>query len=617
MSKDPSSFYSGFYNQLNTEKQALTKKRNQIAIARVICIALSAFLLYQFRSTTLLSLILIFASALAIFLFLVKKSLALTDRINLLAEMIRLIQEETTIAQHKFVHRFQGNELAPPKHAYAGDLDLFGKASLFQFLHRTTSEEAHQTLAAWLLHPASNDTILQRQQAAKNLAALPEWSLHFEAYGHQQPITIATRNRIFNWSNSSSVYFPKTFWKALRFVWPALALSLLLFHMLDYIPSTIFYPVILLLMGIAFYISKGISPIYKQLDAVLPSLTSLSNAIQWVENAPFDAAHLKKLQDSINPHSTNHTERKAENSQKASTSIRQLRQILDRFDYRLNPLVYIPLNTLLLWDLQQVWALEKWKRDFQSSLQQWFHSLAELEALNSLGRFSFNHPGYIFPELSNTAGEWTATALGHPLIPEGKCITNDYSTTGRPAIALITGSNMAGKSTFLRSIGINQVLAMAGAPVFATSLRTSNMRIMSSMRIADNLEENTSTFYAELSKLKAIIEEVNAGEPVFLLLDEILRGTNSQDRQTGSRALIRQLVRQNAAGLLATHDIALTELQLEYPQAITNYHFDVSVDNEELFFDYKLKTGICTSMNASILMKKIGIEITGRVAPDR
>jgi DNA mismatch repair ATPase MutS len=169
---------------------------------------------------------------------------------------------------------------------------------------------------------------------------------------------------------------------------------------------------------------------------------------------------------------------------------------------------------------------------------------------------------------------------------------------------------MAGKSTFLRAVGINQVLAMAGAPVFASQLTASNMRIMSSMRIADNLEENTSTFYAELSKLKAIIDAVNANEPVFLLLDEILRGTNSQDRQTGSKALIRQLVAKQAVALLATHDLALTELEKEYPSALENYHFDVNVENEELFFDYKLKTGICTSMNASILMKKIGIEIT-------
>lgn len=615
MLQDPNSFYSGFYQQLNKEKQALTQKRNRIAITRVVTIGLVAFLLYQFRSESLLMLSLLFGVALTVFLFLVKFSLQLTDRINLLSEMIRLTDEENRIAQHQFLHRFQGNELVTSKHPYAGDLDLFGKASLFQFLHRTTSEAGHQQLAQWLLEPAATTTILARQEATKNLAALPAWSLQFEAYGHQQPMPNATRNQVLNWSATLSGYFPKTVWKLLRFAWPTLAIGLLVLHLFDLLPSAPFYGLILLLMAIAFYISKGIVPIYRKLDSVLPSLTSLSNSLGWVETAKFEADHLNTLQSTILHFSG--TNGFAESSSQikrdthsASLAIKKLQQILDRFDYRHNPLVYIPLNTFLLWDLQQVWALEKWKRDHQSALNAWFQSIAELEALNSLGRFAFNHPNYSFPVLSEIPGHWTATGLGHPLIPAGKCVTNDFSTSGRPAIALITGSNMAGKSTFLRSIGVNQVLAMSGAPVFAGHLTTSNMRIMSSMRIADNLEENTSTFYAELSKLKAIIDAVNAGEPVFLLLDEILRGTNSQDRQTGSKALIRQLVKQNATALLATHDLALTELEKEYPNALSNYHFDVSVEKEELFFDYKLKTGICTSMNASILMKKIGIEIT-------
>ena len=174
---------------------------------------------------------------------------------------------------------------------------------------------------------------------------------------------------------------------------------------------------------------------------------------------------------------------------------------------------------------------------------------------------------------------------------------------------LVTGSNMAGKSTYLRSVGVNVVLAMAGSVVFAKAFRLSPVKLISSMRIADNLEESTSTFYAELKKLKAVIEKVNAGEKVFILLDEILRGTNSLDRHTGSEALIRQLIRQQAAGIIATHDLALAEIKNEFPQNILNYHFDVQVNHDELYFDYKLKEGVCTSLNASILMKKIGIEL--------
>jgi DNA mismatch repair ATPase MutS len=201
-------------------------------------------------------------------------------------------------------------------------------------------------------------------------------------------------------------------------------------------------------------------------------------------------------------------------------------------------------------------------------------------------------------------------SIGHPLLPERQRVNNDFTLEGLAKVELITGSNMAGKSTFLRSLGVNMVLAQAGAPVCAKSFRQSPVKLVSSMRIADNLAENTSTFYAELKKLRTIIEKVKAGEEVFILLDEILRGTNSFDRHTGAAALIKQLIKEKAVALIATHDVELAQLQSTYPASITNYHFDVEVEGEELYFDYKLKHGVCKSMNASILMKKIGIELS-------
>ncbi|MBK6380704.1 MAG: hypothetical protein IPF72_13805 [Chitinophagaceae bacterium] len=199
--------------------------------------------------------------------------------------------------------------------------------------------------------------------------------------------------------------------------------------------------------------------------------------------------------------------------------------------------------------------------------------------------------------------------IGHPLIQADTCVNNPLKIDHNGQLMLVTGSNMAGKSTYLRSIGVNTVLAMAGAPVCARYFCLSPVQVISSMRIADNLEENTSTFYAELKKLKTIIEKVNSNEKVFILLDEILRGTNSLDRHTGSAALIKQLIKHHAACIIATHDVELAKMKNEYPENILNYHFDVQVSNEELYFDYQLKEGVCTSLNASILMKKIGIEL--------
>ena len=278
-------------------------------------------------------------------------------------------------------------------------------------------------------------------------------------------------------------------------------------------------------------------------------------------------------------------------------------------DLRLNPVVFIPLAVILQWDIQQAMELEKWKQRNRQNINEWFDAIGQFEALHSFAGLLFNHPEWCMPAFKEAHFFIAGTTIGHPLINAAKRVDNDIAINSSEELMLITGSNMAGKSTYLRSIGINTVLAMAGAPVCASAFTLSPVQIISSMRIADNLEESTSTFYAELKKLKAIIDRVNAGEKIFILLDEILRGTNSLDRHTGSVALVKQLIKHKAACIIATHDVELAKLKDTYPSNILNYHFDVQVANDELYFDYKLKEGICTSLNASILMKKIGIEL--------
>lgn len=292
-----------------------------------------------------------------------------------------------------------------------------------------------------------------------------------------------------------------------------------------------------------------------------------------------------------------------------SESIKELKEIINRFDNRLNIFAFLFLNTFLLWDVRQINSLNKWKTVNSTFVPVWFNILANIEVLNSLAALTFNHPEWIFPTISDTHFTLIAQDIGHPLIDAKKRVDNSFATEGTGKMSIITGSNMAGKSTFLRSIAVNLVLAQMGAPVCAAAFTFSPVKLYTSMRIADNLAENTSTFYAELKKLKSIIDQVKQHEKVFILLDEMLRGTNSLDRHTGSEALIRQLIREQAAAVIATHDVELASLENEYSKAISNYHFDVQVEGEELYFDYKLKRGICQSMNASLLMKKIGIEI--------
>ncbi|MEO6917376.1 MAG: hypothetical protein ABI151_18585, partial [Chitinophagaceae bacterium] len=369
-------------------------------------------------------------------------------------------------------------------------------------------------------------------------------------------------------------------------------------YLLSIIPGPIFAGIAFIFFILAGIFSLKVSPVHQQLNKVSKEMQTLLFSIRSIESLQPKSVCLASIHAQL-----------VSTNDNASTIIHKLTVILDRLEVRMNPFVHVFLNTFLFWDLQQALALAKWKQQYAPMLPGWFQALADIEALSTLATIHFNHPHWIMPELTNAPAVFIGKDLGHPLIPARKMVTSSFQTIGEAKLALVTGSNMAGKSTFLRSIGVNIVLAMMGSPVCATSLTLSPMRVMSSMRIMDNLEESTSTFYAELKKLKQIIEAANNHEKIFILLDEILRGTNSLDRNTGSKALIKQLINEKGAGILATHDLQLAEMISTYPENLTNYHFDVQIKDEELFFDYKLKDGVCKSMNASILMRKIGIRM--------
>jgi DNA mismatch repair ATPase MutS len=316
-----------------------------------------------------------------------------------------------------------------------------------------------------------------------------------------------------------------------------------------------------------------------------------------IEKEKFASSFLQSLQRTLKP----------EGYDSASESIRVFHSILKKFEYRLNWVVFLFLNSFLLWDLRQMISLNEWKIKNQSRLNDHFHVIAEMEVGISLASLVHNEPEWCFPDVDDKYFHFAAKAIGHPLIHSESRITNDFAMDGTGKIAVITGSNMAGKSTFLRSLGINTVLALMGAPVCARRLTMSKLKLISSMRVADNLAENTSTFYAELKKLQHIIESVNRKEEVFILLDEVLRGTNSTDRHKGTQALLRQLLQSRAVAVIATHDTELALSESAANVSVINYHFDGRVVGDELYFDYIIKKGICESLNATALMKKIGI----------
>ncbi len=512
--------------------------------------------------------------------------------------LITINEEEVKALAHNYYHFEDGASHTPKQHLYANDLDIFGRASLFQYINRTGSELGSAVLADWLLQPADTATLLQRQAAIKELSAATEWRQQLQAFGKQKKIRLATQQRLQNWLNEPDNFSSAKYWGYLRYILPAIIIGIIILNTAGIIPYQVRNMALLASAVIAYFIGKKTALIYHHLSKIVSEVEVLAGSVELIENLDCKSELLMQMKTQFVQ--TNNT---------ASVALKQLKSIVGRLDLRINPVVFIPLSILLQWDLQQVQALQKWKNRNHENALQWFDMLAQFEAISSLATLTFNHPQWSFPIFKEEHFFIEGTQVGHPLINAAKRINNDILINSKGEIMVITGSNMAGKSTYLRSIGINVVLAMAGSPVCATGFVLSPVQIISSMRIADNLEESTSTFYAELKKLKTVIDKVNEGAHVFILLDEILRGTNSLDRHTGSVALLKQLIKKQAAAIIATHDVELAQLKEAYPANILNYHFDAQVSNDELYFDYKLKTGVCESLNASILMKKIGIEL--------
>ena len=594
----PELFYRKQIEDLKSHLNSLLKQKQLLGWLRFGILAATGLLIWMFAAYGIFLAAAIFSTGLAVFLFAVRKDLANKEAIHHHERLISINEQELLYLQHNYTHQKDGAAFYKDEHPYAGDLDIFGRASLYQYINRTSSQQGNQRLADWLLAPSNAATIQARQQAVQELIQNTNWRQELQAHGSSAIITIATQQKMEDWLKEGNQFVHKKIWHVISYLFPIVAVSTLICFLFDVISYQVFLRSALVFTIVAFAITRIIVPLYRKLNKITEEMETLSKSIACIEQASFQDPLLTSLKQQFYT-----------GNQKASQQIFQLKNIFNRFDYRLNPVVFVPLNIFLLWDLQQVLQLEAWKQKNNQQINHWFDALAELEALSSLGTLAFNHPHWCFPILKTDEPTFIAEQLGHPLIDTQKSVLNDFSTTGSEQINLITGSNMAGKSTFLRSVGVNMVLAAMGAPVCAKQLTVSPLKVMSSMRIKDNLEESTSTFYAELKKLKQIIDAVNNNEPVFILLDEILRGTNSNDRHTGSKALIKQLLQHKATGVLATHDLELANLAHEFPVSIHNYHFDVQVNADELYFDYKLKRGICQSMNASILMKKIGIEL--------
>ncbi len=594
----PAAYYTQRLENLGSDLKTLLKKKSRLAwfrFATIVALLALFYFLYPFGWLYIVFTCLIL---LTLFTRLVFSDLKNSAAIEHTRFLIGINENELKALQHAYYQFTGGNEYMPKEHAYANDLDILGHASIYQYLNRTCSDMGSSTLASWLLNPANKNIILQRQAAVKELSVQTAWRQKLQAYGAAKKIQTATLIRLQEWFKEEDRFISNKLWRWLRYLLPLVVITVIALNITDVVNNYVRNYFLLASALFALYMSKKITPLHQQVSKMTDEMDVLKDSIQLIEQTNFNTEFLQTLQLSFN-----------QQNEKASAKLNRLKKILERLDLRFNFIVFIPLDILLQWDLQQAIALEKWKQQHKENVLHWFDALGGFEATGSLATLSFNHPAWCYPVFKEPHFSIEGMNVGHPLIPAEKRVNNPVKIDKAGELMLVTGSNMAGKSTYLRSIGINTILAMAGAPVCADSFCLSPVQIISSMRIADNLEESTSTFYAELKKLKTIIDKVNNNEKVFILLDEILRGTNSLDRHTGSVALIKQLIKHNAAGIIATHDVELAKMKEAYPASILNHHFDVQVSNDELYFDYRLKEGICNSLNASILMKKIGIEL--------
>jgi len=486
-------------------------------------------------------------------------------------------------------------------HPYSEDLDIFGKASLFQWIN-TAKTHLGQNLLKTILTTTPKDTeeIRKRQDAIKDLAARLDWRQNFQAEAFISSKDMENPENLIKWSkepgNIIKGRWAAYFFRCLPFASALFALFVLAVPEVKNYFLLIPLFIHILIIAIRYVKYKDISVELSTVGKHKDGLKVYQNMLQLIEEEKFDSDYLNEIKGKL-------IDKKG---RKASEQMEELIKISDMI-YMKNSQFYLIINIVALWDYQAQISLQNWKKKSGVNLENWLYVIGMFEALSSLAVINYDHPDWAMPKITADTSYLTAKSMGHPLLGEN-CVRNDLKIDKNDRILLVTGSNMSGKSTYLRTAGVNLVLAYSGAPVCAEEFTCSLFEIYTSMRIRDDLENNVSSFYAEIIRIKMSIDAAQNGKPVFFLLDEIFRGTNSADRHTGAKALIKMLKKLGAVGLVSTHDLELGELA-KTDDSIKNYHFQESYKGNSIHFDYKLRPGISTTRNALYLIRKAGIII--------
>ncbi|WP_418638625.1 MutS-related protein [Winogradskyella sp.] len=592
--QNPNSFYTEQLEINKAESKRIFKQLSLYSILRLSIFILTGVGIYFTYQNWKIA-VGIGVAGMALFLFLLSRYTDLKSKRNLHKRLITINEDELKIAKGNFDGRADGSQFHNPKHFFSLDIDLFGKGSFFQFINRTTIKEGTEKLTQQLL---ANDisNIENRQKAIQELASLPKWRQNYS--GVSQGVEVEhSATSIINWLKDYKPFL-NLFHYWFTIAYSFISVLILTLGVLEVIPMErsgyLLLGWLILGLGITAFYLKKINLVAQNTEMAKDTFKQYAFLLELIENNEFKSPLLNEQQQKIQSE-----------GMKASEIFSKFSKALDALDNRNNLISAIFGNGLLLLDIRQTYKIEQWISKYGHKVDDWFEVVTFFDAFNSFGNYAFNHQKFTYPILTEEPVTILAEGLGHPLLNPEKRVDSNLKLE-EEQFFIVTGANMAGKSTFLRTVALHIVMANVGLPICAKQSKYKPIKLITSMRTTDSLTDDSSYFFSELTRLKFVVDTIENDKNYFVILDEILKGTNSTDKAIGSRKFVEKLVKQNATGIIATHDLSLTEIETEL-EAVKNYYFDAEIINDELFFDYKLKQGVCQNMNASFLLKKMEI----------
>ena len=582
-------FYTTKVNGFEKQIEALNKQLFTFSILRLL-IFLGTIVAIYFASVDAKYVIGVLCVGIPLFLYLVSKYTNLKHQKSKLEALKEINAVELQVLNRDYSNLPNGKEYADDIHYFSQDIDLFGEGSFYQVSNRTKLAEGSLLLADIYKENSINE-IKEKQEAIAEIAEKVDWRQEFSAMAALTKTETSTHT-IVTWLKNYKSFVPKAM-KFIPSVFSIFSVTIFIAYFLDYLPESVLITWLVLGMVIVGLFTKKVTNLGQSASKMKSTFDQYNQLLAMIEETEFTSNLLKRQKANI-----------LSNGEQNSKVLKKFASLLSNLDRNNNLLYLIFANGFFLRSLTDCLAVEKWIEEHGKSVGTWFNTIAFFDAYNSLGNFAFNHPNFTYPTITDDEVVLNSKNAGHPLLDPKKSILNDITIEGGQFF-IITGANMAGKSTFLRTVSLQIMMANVGLPVCAQEVSYSPIKLITSMRTTDSLTDDESYFFSELKRLRYIVDEIQV-DRYFIVLDEILKGTNSTDKALGSRKFVERLVKSKSTGIIATHDLSLCEVANEY-NAVKNHYFDAEIIDNELHFDYTFKDGICQNMNASFLLKKMGI----------